>query len=72
MVIPGPSPLTGLRERDRERERVYCASANGTTGGVYRSLDNGGTWTNIVNGLPSAEADEVHLHDERGCVRALG
>ncbi|MCB0793344.1 MAG: T9SS type A sorting domain-containing protein [Flavobacteriales bacterium] len=45
---------------------VYCASPNGTTGGVYRSLDNGGTWTNIVNGLPIAEADEVHYMSNVG------
>lgn len=40
---------------------VYGCSESGTTGGVYRSLDNGATWTNIVAGLPHVQVEEVHF-----------
>lgn len=45
---------------------VYGSSARLATGGVYFSDDNGATWSNIGNGLPNIQVEEVNYTQDLG------
>lgn len=38
---------------------IYAASESVVSGGVYHSTDNGATWSNIGDGLPGVQVEEV-------------